>query len=433
MEFEKIDWPLDGYEDVIIPKMMKIKQRFDSAALENPVEHLKTRIDEAYSKGAVRPLKGKRIGITAGSRGISNYKEIMRAIVEKLKQYGADPFIFPAMGSHAGGTAEAQKAYLEEMGITEEYVGAPILSSMESVSIGTQQEGLPVYFDKYASEADGIVLFHKVKPHPNFKGKHESGLLKMICIGAGKKKGAATFHTQGFENMDENMVKVSKVFLEKVNVVFAVGLVENARHAIARIEVIKAEEVIEKDAELLAFARTQMPKLLVRDIDVLVIDEIGKEISGAGFDPNIHGRVCETDETEFRAGAPDIKRIVLLDITDQTHGCASTMGAADIISLRFANKIDFASTYTNLMTSKLPTGARMPVYANDDRHAIKLGIISAFHADISNPKIVRIKNTLSMDEIEVSVAYLEELKNSPGIEIQSEPYELKFNKNDDLW
>jgi uncharacterized protein (DUF362 family) len=433
MEFPKIDWPLDGYEEVIIPKMIKVKQNFSSEFLPDPALSLMNAIDEARAEGRLRPLKGKRLGVTAGSRGISHYKEILRALVMKLKQYGAEPFVFPAMGSHAGGTAEAQKAFLEEMGITEDYLGVPILSSMESVVIGEQEDGLPVHLDKFAAEADGIVLFHKVKPHPNFKGEHESGLLKMLCIGAGKKKGAATFHTQGFDSMDNNMVKVSRVFLEKVNIVFAVGVVENINHEIAKIEVVQTENIIEKDAELLCFARTQMPRIFVDDIDVLIIDQIGKEISGAGFDPNIHGRVCETDDTLFRAGAPNIKRIVLLDITEQTHGCASTMGAADIISLRFANKIDFASTYTNLMTAKLPTGAKMPVYANNDKHAIKLGIICAFHADVQNPRVVRIKDTMSLSEIELSENYANEITGRDDIEITGEPYELAFNDNDDLW
>jgi uncharacterized protein (DUF362 family) len=435
MRFEKLNVFLHGYDEVEIPKMIKIRQKFNATKLSDPEAEIRAKLKSQMASGHVREIKGKRIGITAGSRGIPKYKEIMRALVSELKQYGADPFIFPAMGSHAGGTAESQKEMLILYGITEEYVGAPILSSMDSVPIGTLPNNQKIYCDKYAAEADGIVLFHKIKPHPNFKGEHESGLLKMICIGAGKHYGAAAFHEGGFDNFDKRMVEVSEFFLSKVNVVFGVGICENAYDELARIEIIPTEQIIAQDAELLEYARKEMPKLYPGNIDVLVIDEIGKEISGAGFDANIHGRNVESEQSAemFKQMAPAIKRIVLLDITEQTHGCASTMGCADFISYRFVNKIDFESTYINLLTSKISIGAAMPPYGNSDENAIKFGILTGVGTSRKNARVVRIKNTLCLSEIEVSIAYIEELKNSPEIEIISEPYEWVFNEHRDLW
>jgi hypothetical protein len=386
-------------------------------------------------EGRLRDVKGKRIAITAGSRGIPQHKEILRAMVAQLREFGAYPFVFPAMGSHAGGTAEGQREFLAMYGITEDFIGAPIISSMDSVPIGKLPTGRTVYCDKSAAGADGIVLCHKVKPHPNFKGKHESGLLKMICIGAGKHYGAAEFHEGGFDNFDQRMVEVSELFLKNVNVVFGVGICENAYDALAKIEVIQTERIIEKDAELLEWSRGQMARIFLDDIDVLIIDEIGKEISGSGFDSNISGRNVESEQSaaRFKANAPAIKRIVLLDITEQTHGCAATMGCADFISYRFANKIDFESTYINMLTSKISIGAAMPPYANNDENAIKLGILSGVGSSRVNARIVRIKNTLSLGEIEASVAYLEEMKGMNNVHVLGEPYQWTFNDVRNLW
>lgn len=433
--FTKNHLCVPGYDEVAIPQMVRVRQKFDSTHLENVPAEMHNKFQTALLGGKIREIKGKRIGITAGSRGIPQYKELYRALVKELKDAGAQPFLFPAMGSHAGGTAEGQKAYLEGLGLTESYVGCPILSTMETVVVGVLPNGRAVHCDKYAYEADGIIICHKIKPHPNFKGEHESGLLKMICIGAGKHQGAATFHEDGFDYFDKRMVAVSELFLQKLNVICGVAVCENAYDQLARIEVIKTEEIIEKDAEILSWSRNYMPRIFVDDIDVLVIDEMGKEISGAGFDGNIVGRNCESPQTEhmFKENAPNIKRIAILDLTEQSHGLASTMGVADLISYRLANKIDFEKTYINLFTSKICKGAAMPPYGNSDEDTIKLGILTGVHTSRTNARIVRIKNTLSLEEIELSVAFIDEIQNHPNLEIITEPYDLQFNSERNLW
>ena len=435
MQFEKLNLFLPGYNDVEIPQMVRVRQNFNVNRVEDPESEIRTKLKARMVAGQLRELKGKRIAVTAGSRGIPQYKEILRALISQLKELGAEPFLFPAMGSHAGGTAEGQKAVLTSFGIVEEYIGAPILSSMESVVIGKLDNGQPVYCDKFAAEADGIVLCHKIRPHPNFKGKHESGLLKMICIGAGKHYGAATFHDGGFDDFDKHLEEVSECFLKNVNVVFGVAICENAYNELARIEVIPTEQIIKQDAEILQWSRTQLPRLYTEDIDVLVIDEIGKEIDGAGFDPHVTGRNVEAAKfaAMFKENAPAIKKIVLLDITEQTHGCASSMGCADFISYRFANKIDFASTYINLHTAKTPKGAAMPPYANSDEDAIKLAILTGIDTNRKGARIVRIKNTLCLNEIEVSVAYLDEIKDNSNLEVVGEPFNMSFNEMGNLW
>lgn len=434
MKFDKLQKNVQGYEDLKLPKMVKVRQKFDSTTINDVSQELLNQLHKNLDERTVTGLSGKRIAISAGSRGIPYYKEILKTLISQLKAWGAKPFIFPAMGSHAGGTAESQKQFLAEYGIVEEFVGAPILSSMEVVQVGQLEDGMPIYCDKYAAEADGIILFHKVKPHTHFKADHESGLLKMICIGIGKHKGAATFHKKGFDGFDKYLVEVSKVFLKNMNVLFGIGLVQNAYDLIGKIEVFPKEKIIEKDAELLALAKEQMATLKLDNIDVLIIDEIGKDISGTGFDPNITGRIeVESQKARFKEIAPDIKKIVLLDISEHSHGNASGLGEADLVSYRFVNKINFADTYTNIITNNYLKAAALPIYCNSDLDAIKIAILTGIFTDLNNPRIVRIKNTLMLEEFEVSVAFIDEFKGRDDIDILSEPYDWEFNGEDNLW
>lgn len=435
MKFEKIEKKINGYDEIVLPKMVKIRQKFNDSKVDDVEKEIKDQLNSNLDEDTILNLKGKRIAITAGSRGIPQYKEMLKTIIDQLKEWGAEPFVFPSMGSHAGGTAESQKQYLIDFGITEEYLGVPIHSSMDVVKVSELDSGMPIYCDKYAAEADGILLFHKIKPHTHFKGKHESGLVKMISIGIGKHLGAYEFHKYGFDNMEATCLEATEKFLEKMNVVFAVGVVQNAYDSIAKVEVIKTEDIIEKDAELQVISKENMPKLKMDDIGVLIIDEIGKDISGAGFDPNISGRVeGEAQEKKFKALAPEIDKIILLDISENSHGNALGCGEADLVSLRFVNKIDFSSTYTNMITTNYLRGVRIPLYTNSDLEAIKIGVMaSTAHTEVKNPRVVRIKNTLCLEEIEVSEAYLEEIKDREDIEIISDLYEWEFNDEDNLW
>ena len=300
MFFPKLDKQslTDG---IVIPQMVKVHQSFPHTDLADPVGVLKKQL-LTLDTATTEALKGKRIGITAGSRGLPHYKEIMKALCDQLKAWGAKPFVFPAMGSHAGATAEGQKEHLAQFGINEDYLGVPVLSTMDVVEVATLEDGFPVYCDKNAYEADGIILFNKIKPHTHFKYKHESGLLKMICIGCGKHKGASTFHGWGYDSFGPNLERVSKAFLQHVNVVFSVGMVQSPSDDIAALEVIPTDKFFERDAALQTMAKAEMPRLKLPHIDVLIVDEIGKEISGTGMDPNITGRTERfSQETAFRA------------------------------------------------------------------------------------------------------------------------------------
>ena len=432
MFFPKLDKKslTDG---IVIPQMVKVKQLFPNTDLPDPVATLRNQLSHV-SQETIDTLPGKRIGITAGSRGLPSYKEIMKALCDQLKAWGAKPFIFPAMGSHAGATAEGQKNHLAQFGLTEDYLGVPILSTMDVVQIATLDDGFPVYCDKNAYEADGIILFNKVKPHTHFKYRHESGLLKMICIGVGKHKGAATFHSWGYDTFGPNLERVAQAFLQKINVVFSVGLVQSPSDHIGRLEVIPTPQFFERDAALQVIAKDEMPRLKLPRIDVLVIDQIGKEISGAGMDPNITGRTERfSQEKAFRNLAPDIEKIVLLDITDAAHGNAAGCGVADIISYRFVNKIDFAASYTNIITAKSFRMGAMPLYANSDKDAIEMAIAHSFLRHPNDAKIVRIKNTLALEDIECSVACIDEIKKHDDMKILSKPYTWIFNDEDNLW
>ena len=432
MQFPKLN-KASLTDGIKIPQMVKVRQVFPDLDLPDPPATLREEL-QTLDAATIANLKGKRIGITAGSRGLPNYKELMKVMCDQLKEWGAIPFVFPSMGSHAGATAEGQKAHLAQFGITEEYLGVPVLSTMEVVTIATLDSGMPVYCDKYAYEADGIIIFNKIKPHTHFKYEHESGLLKMICIGVGKHKGADAFHAGGYDEFGPNMVDVCKVFLEKVNVVFSVGMLQSPSDNISRLEVIPTDKFFERDAALQAIAKEEMPRLKLPRIDVLVVDEMGKEISGAGMDPNVTGRTERVSQgPAFRAICPDIEKIVLLDITEKAHGNATGMGMADIISYRFVNKIDFENTYTNCITAKSFFVGAMPIYGNSDEDAIKMGMAHACIPKPNEAKVVRIKNTLMLEEIECSVSCLEEIAKHNDIEVISEPYYWEFNENGDLW
>jgi len=417
----------DGIE---IPKMVRVRQKYPDADLTDPVAKLREQL--AAMDGS--RFRGKRIGITAGSRGLPFYKEIVKALCDQLKAWGASPFVFPAMGSHAGATAEGQKAHLAQFGVSEEYLGVPVLSTMEVVTVDTLEDGLPVYCDKNAYEADGIIIFNKIKPHTHFKYEYESGLLKMICIGVGKHMGADTFHAWGYDDFGQNMVRVARSFLEHVNVVFSVGLVQSPSDKISHLEVIPTDSFFARDAALQAIAKEEMPRLKLPRIDVLIIDEIGKEISGAGMDPNVTGRTERFSQGPgFRAIAPDIEKIVVLDITEKAHGNATGAGMADIVSYRFVNKMDFASTYTNVITAKSFLMGAMPLYSNSDEDAIKMAIAHSFLRDPAQAKIVRIRNTLMLEEIECSVGCLDEIEKRDDMEVISAPYNWIFNDEGNLW
>ncbi|GCL71225.1 hypothetical protein PN4B1_11300 [Paenibacillus naphthalenovorans] len=413
-------------QDIPIPQVVKIRQKFNGDKLENPVEEL---VKELGKPGAIDRIKpGQQVAVAVGSRGVANIAALTKTTIDAIKQAGAHPFIVPCMGSHGGATAEGQREVLHHLGITEEAVGAPIRSSMEVVKIDQLPNGLPVYVDKYASEADAIIVINRVKPHTAFRGPIESGIMKMISIGLGKQKGAEACHQLGFKYMAENVPAMARIMLDKLPIVFGIALVENAYDQTCIVEVLPAEQIEEREIELLKIAKARLPKILFDQIDVLVIDYIGKNISGDGMDPNVTGRY----PTPYAQGGPDVSKMVVLDTTPETKGNANGVGTADFTTQRLVDKMDLAATYANGLTSTVCAPTKIATTLENDFYAIKAAIKTCNILDYTKCRLVRIQDTLHLGEIEISVNLLEEARLHPDIEILTEPYDLPFNKEGNL-
>ena len=311
--------------------------------------------------------------------------------------------------------------------ITEESMGVPILASMEVVQYG-ELDGIPLYCDKYAYESDGIVIFNKVKPHTDFRGPHESGLLKMIAIGIAKHKGAAMFHSFGFERFAELIPPVAEIFLQKCPVAFGVGVVQNAYDDICNITACTPENLIQTDAALLVEAKEKIAKFLFDDIDLLIIDEIGKNISGNGHDPNVTGR----NITHSFDGVLKLDKMFIRGITPQAHHNGCGLSAADITTRKVLNDVDWDATWTNGLTTGIMTAGQIPVYANNDKDAIQMSIRSMHNVDFSKVRMAHIKNTLAMSTIEVSESLYESIKDLPGISYVSGPVQMEFDQDGNL-
>ncbi|MFT5875410.1 MAG: hypothetical protein ACI8WT_004403 [Clostridium sp.] len=423
MDFGKINVMIEGgFNDIKIPKMIKIKQKFHDEAIEN-IES-KTKV-EIRNKIYLSNLKGKKIAITAGSRGIKKIDIILLCVIDELKAVGAEPFIVPSMGSHGGATAEGQKEFLANYNITEESMGVKIISSMETVLIDTLEDGIPVYCDKNAYESDGIIVINKIKPHADFKGDYESGLVKMMAIGLGKHKGATNLHKQGFETFHELLPRVGESFINNAPILFGIAIVENAYDNPLIIEAIGRKDMMRREKELLKIAKDNTARIKLDEIDVLIIDEIGKNISGEGMDPNVTGRPGSYLNEGFEA--PLIRKIVVLDITKESHGNGAGIGMCDISTVGCVSKIDLGTMYTNSITATILGPSKLPTIMNNDKEAIIIAIKTCTRIEFENVKIVRIKNTLELDEIEVSEVYYDSIKDCIDLKIISEPYELKFD------
>ena len=424
IEFPEISFPIQGIEEIEIPRMVRVRQLFADDKIEDISSHL---IEEMQQNCPPEEcIRGKRIAVTVGSRGIPDNARIVKTICDELKKRGAEPFIVPAMGSHGGGTVEGNLEILSGYGITEEAIGVPVRASMDVVQIGTihDQAETPVYCDRFAAEADGIVLYNKVKPHTDFKGEHESGLLKMMAIGLAKHKGCSLFHKQGFDTFAERIPMVAEVFLEKLPVLFAVGVVQNAYDEISEIRVYPKERIIEGDRELLRIAKDRFPRFLFDNIDVLIIDRIGKDISGEGADPNVTGRgFMPYFKDDFHT-----RRLLIRGLSENSHHNACGLGLADITTRRCLNSVDWESTWVNLTTNTMIDGGKIPMYQNSDREAIRVAIRTCTKIDYKSARVVRIKDTLSMSEFEVSESMLPEITANDKIQVLSSPYLWEYDK-----
>ena len=417
--------------DLPLPDFRRIRQSFPRPRVLDIGAAVNQAIDGL--PGIAAACQGKRIAITAGSRGISQIAEILAATVRRLREYGASPFIVPAMGSHGGATAEGQVTMLANLGMTEATLGAPILSSMEVVEIGQLANGMPVYIDKLAAGADGIVILNRVKPHTDFVGELESGLAKMAVLGLGKQKGASMVHSYGVEGLHDLMPLAARLVTQKAPVLFGLASVENAYHEVAHIAAMLPEGIGgPEEKELLKLAYACMPSFPFKEIDVLIVDEMGKNISGVGMDPKVIGRVrVHGVPNPIRC---EIRAITVLDLTPEAHGNASGIGLADVTTRRLVEQIDFEALYINCATAGMCGIQRsfIPMVAPDDRAAIITALRVCGQPDPLQARIVRIKNTLSLGEMDISARLVQELGNSQNLETVSSFFPLPFDANHQL-
>lgn len=416
----------DLLKDYPIPKMIRIRQNFERTALTDIPGEVRRELEQEKILETVRP--GMRIAVTVGSRGISNLKTIIRELCEILKERGAKPFIVPAMGSHGGATAEGQRSIVEGYGITEEYLGVPILSSMEVTYIGKTDEGQPVYIDKNAAEADGIAVVGRVKAHTDFRGPYESGIMKMMTIGLGKQYGAENFHRTGPKYMAHNIPLYGNAIRKNASVLFALGIVENAYDETCILKAMTNEEIPVIEPQLLEQSKALMGKIYFDSTDVLIVDQIGKDISGDGMDPNVTG----TFSTPYASGGLKARKRVVLDLTKDTHGSMMGLGMADATTQRCFDHCDLYASYANALTCTLFHCAKIPMILQSDKDAIQACLKYCGDNEKEHPRVIRIKDTLHLGEIWISEAHLKEAADHPLVEILSGPEELEFDAQGNL-
>jgi hypothetical protein len=415
------------YTDMVkgmkIPKMALVRQRFDATKIENYQDKIRAELRKPEIAGRIRP--GMKVAITAGSRGVYHIADFLREIASYCREQGADPFIFPAMGSHGGGTAQGNLEVLKGYGVTEEACGCPIKASMETKVIGYTQEGDPVQIDRYASEADAVILINRVKPHTAFTGPYESGLMKMMTIGMGKHKGAEVCHRRGFGEMHRLVPMYANVILKNTPIAFGVAIVENAYKDTCLIEAIPAEQIPSREPELLKYAYSRMGRILIPETDILIVDYIGKNFSGEGADPNITGR-CPTP---YRTGNLKSERAVCLRISPASHGSAYGSGLFDFTTQQLVDAMDPDLSYTNSITSTITHVSSIPMVFPNDKLAIQGAIRCLLKGDKENPRIIRIKNTSEIEEIFVSEALLETAENTDGMTVLGEATDMIFDQD----
>lgn len=413
-------------DNIKLPQIMKVSQTFDNTKLDDVEGDLNQKLIYKNIKDKIKP--GMKIAITGGSRGISSYKELMKTIVSFVKKCGATPFIVPSMGSHGGGTSEGQENMLKKLGITKESVGCEIISSMDVVEVGRTSKDLPVYIDKNAANADGIILLNRVKLHTSFRGKYESGLIKMMAIGLAKRKGADMTHFLRYENMAENLVEVGKIALNNLNIICGVASIENGYNEVADVFVLNKDEILQEEPKILEKSKRLMPRIYLDDIDVLIVNEIGKNISGTGVDTNIVGRF----HTNAASGGPNTVKLGFLDISEKSGGNGNGMGLADFVSKKFFRKIDFESTYINAITSTEPNSVKLPLVLDNDKYVFQGCVKLCGVKNIQDIKLVIINNTKELDEIYMSKSAFENAVDKSKVKKESELFDIPFDEEGNL-
>lgn len=412
------------------PRMLRVRQHFARPRVEN----IPAAVRDALGKLDLgkRIKSGQTVALTAGSRGIANIPVILKSAVQHLKDLGARPFLVPAMGSHGGGTAEGQREVLESYGITEAFVGAPIRASMEVVSLGTTPEGFPVYLDKIASEADHIGVVARVKPHTSYHGPVESGLLKMMMIGLGKHKGATWYHKVLLEQPYDLVVRsVGRHLRAKAPIAFGLAVVENGYDETAHIEAALPADFEPVEEKLLVKARDWLARLPFHQADLLIIDEIGKEISGSGMDTNVVGRKRAFANAPPE-NQPNMRFIFIRGLSRHTHGNAAGIGFADFTTTRLVKSMNYSATAINCLTSGYPEGANLPVHLDTDRQVIDAALNILGTRPAEKARILHIRNTLWLEEVEVSEPCLEELTKMTNFTVEKGPYDMQFDSDNNI-
>ena len=412
------------------PKMIEVGQVFDAPLLED-VEGETRRLVKGLNPGdKIKP--GDSVAITAGSRGIADIVKVLRAVVIELNAIGAKPFILPSMGSHGSATAEGQKEIMDSYGITEESMGVPVRPNAEVVGIGHSEEiGVPVLVDKIAYDSDWVVVVNRIKPHTDFNGEIESGLMKMMVIGLGNHKGALSAHKHNIRHGYQKVIPdVGRKVMKELNIAFGVGIIENVYDQTARVVTANPEDIEKTDRVGLIEARQLMARLPFDFLHLLIVDELGKNVSGAGLDPNVIGRIMFIGEEE--PTSPKIYRIFVRDLTEETHGNATGIGLADFTTQRLVDKLDKKATMINCVTGGSPEKARIPIHLESDREVLEVIYDTIGEVEPENARVVWIKNTLEIGKMYVSTSLLDEVKTKENLEILGEEKELIFDADGNL-
>jgi hypothetical protein len=426
---------LDGlkvFERGTFPRWLKVRQQLEATEIADVAAAVAEQFARPEIASTITP--GARVCLTAGSRGVDRIAQVLKATVAEVKRLGGEPFIIPAMGSHGGATAEGQLELIGHYGVTEAAMGCPIRSSMDTVLLGEVHhdgEDVPVYFDRIAYEqADAVIPIGRIKPHTDFHGPIESGLMKMIAIGLGKQKGAETFHSRGFPVFHTLIPAVGLYTLSHVNIPFSIGVVENGYSHLGIIECVPNRQTLDREKELLRIARDWLGRLPGDKLDVLIVDQIGKNISGDGADPNVINRdviglIAESGMI-FR---PTIQRVIFRDLTEETEGNATGIGMADVVLKQLVDKIDRVSTYMNMITAKGPQGARIPITVDSDREALYIALACCIRTEVETARIARIESTKNVEDFWVSEAFLPEILATGRVTPLTESTPMAFDGN----
>lgn len=399
-----------------LPAMHKVRQMFRRQTISDVEGVVREQLMKVEITGKVKP--DMKVAVAVGSRGIKNLFTIVKTTIEFLKQQGAKPFIVSAMGSHGGGNEEGQQEVLAGYGITEEALGVPVVTTVDVIKLGETNKKIPVYFDRAASEADLIIPINRIKLHTDFVGPLQSGLCKMLVIGLGNQKGCSSIHEEDPEAFAETIEAAARIIIQKMPVGFGVAIMENAYDETTHIEAIPRECFVEREKELVKHTKENMPCIQMEAADVIVVDEIGKNVSGAGFDPNILGRSSVL--TTYVLHIPQFQKMVLLDLTDESHGNAIGLGAFDVITKNVYEKMDMESTYANSIACKCVSDVKIPLITKDADEAIRVALKACRNVDREHARIIRIKNTLQLEYIEVSDALLDEVEHNPNLILEED-------------